>query len=115
MEKREVQFSVHERASILWPLICAEGHVCSFIGPTGSGKSQVGFVFPDDFTPADHSKKVIDTLTGQKRRTGTTLQSVTDEVSAHRVLGHEKYGNKLVLVDTPGFDNPMKAISKSSR
>jgi len=65
----------------------------------------VGFVFPDDFTPTDHSKKVIDTLTGQKRRTGTTLQPVTDEVSAHRVLGHEKYGNKLVLVDTPGFDN----------
>jgi len=25
-------------------------------------------------------------------------------VSANRVLNHEKYGDKLVLVDTPGFD-----------
>jgi GTPase Era involved in 16S rRNA processing len=31
--------------------------------------------------------------------------SFTQEVSAYRVLGHEKYGNKLVLVDTPGFES----------
>jgi len=59
----------------------------ALMGLTGSGKSQI-----------------IDSLTGQKARATTSLKSCADEVSAYRVLGHEKYGNKLVLVDTPGFN-----------
>jgi len=66
--------------------------VFALMGPTGSGKSQI-----------------IDSLTGQKTRAGTSLKSVTDEVSAHRVIGHETYGNKLVLVDTPGLDDSHKS------
>jgi predicted GTPase len=49
-------------------------------------------------------RQIIDTLTGQKTRAAKSLKSCADGVSAHRVLDHEKYGNKLVLVDTPGFD-----------
>ena len=42
-------------------------------------------------------------------RAGTSLKSVTDEVSAHRVLKHPTHGNKLVFVDTPGFDDTHKS------
>jgi len=81
------------------------------MGPTGSGKSQVRLVWPDHFMSANLiiCAKIIDTLTGQKTRAGTSLKSVTDEVSAHRVLGHPKYADKLVLVDTPGFDDTNKS------
>jgi predicted GTPase len=58
---------------------------------------------------ANHLQQIIDTLTGQKTRAGTSLKSVTDEVSAHRVMNHPKYGSKLVFVDTPGFDDTNKS------
>ena len=50
--------------------------------------------------------KVIDLLTGQPgKRAGDALQSCTRNVTAFRVLNHEKYGRRIVLVDTPGFDD----------
>ena len=48
--------------------------------------------------------KIIDTLTNQPgRRTGSHLESCTTEVRAVRLFNHRVYGNRLVLVDTPGF------------
>ena len=74
------------------------------MGPTGSGKSQVGLILPDHSRWANRSQKVIDTLTGQNTRVGKTLKSYTDQVCAYRILSHEKYYDKLVLVDTPGLN-----------
>ena len=55
--------------------------------------------------------KIIDTLIGEDRSSGSSLKSVTKDVVAVRVLNHLKYGNNLVLVDTPGFDD----VSKSDK
>ncbi|KIM49761.1 hypothetical protein M413DRAFT_21908 [Hebeloma cylindrosporum] len=63
--------------------------IIAIMGPTGCGKSQI-----------------IDLLTGQPgRRAKDTLQSVTKDVTAFRVLNHETHGSHIVLVDTPGFDD----------
>ncbi|KAF5359402.1 hypothetical protein D9756_003396 [Leucocoprinus leucothites] len=63
--------------------------VIAFMGPTGVGKSFF-----------------IDLLTGQYgARSGDTLASVTVGIEAVRVLHHPLYGNRVVLVDTPGFDD----------
>src|SRR5436853_7638035 len=81
------------------------------MGPAGSGRSQVGFItiLLDPSMSTDCSQKIIDTLIGQNSRTGGPgLKFVTNKVFAHRVLGHEKYRDKLVLVDTPAFDNDNK-------
>jgi len=50
-------------------------------------------------------KKIIDTLTGERGRAGDSLASVTKNLTAYRVLGHEQHGSRIVLVDTPGFDD----------
>jgi len=51
-------------------------------------------------------KKIIDTLTGQQgRRAGDSFGLVTEYVEASRILNHERYGSRIVLVDTPGFDD----------
>jgi len=50
--------------------------------------------------------KIIDTLTGQQgRRAGDDLESSTQDLEASRILDHERYGSRIVLVDTPGFDD----------
>ncbi|KIM46982.1 hypothetical protein M413DRAFT_440534 [Hebeloma cylindrosporum] len=67
--------------------IQSEDIIIALMGLTGSGKSQI-----------------IDSLTGQNTRAAKSLKTCADGVSAYRVLDHEKYGNRLVLVDTPGFD-----------
>ncbi|KXN89094.1 L-type lectin-domain containing receptor kinase IV.3 [Leucoagaricus sp. SymC.cos] len=62
--------------------------IIAFMGPTGVGKSYF-----------------IDLLTGQTgKRAGNTLKSVTTGIQATRVR-HPKYGTRVVLVDTPGFDD----------
>ncbi|KAF8159710.1 P-loop containing nucleoside triphosphate hydrolase protein [Crassisporium funariophilum] len=64
--------------------------VIAFMGPTGSGKSNL-----------------IDTLTKQnksKRRAGDKLESCTSDVQALRIR-HPSYGDRIVFVDTPGFDD----------
>ncbi|KAF8811578.1 hypothetical protein BYT27DRAFT_7183855 [Phlegmacium glaucopus] len=67
--------------------------VIAFMGPTGSGKSNL-----------------IDTLTGQPgRRAGSYLESCTTEVHAVRLFNHKIYGDRLVFVDTPGFDDTNKS------
>ncbi|KAF8811552.1 hypothetical protein BYT27DRAFT_7183813 [Phlegmacium glaucopus] len=58
-----------------------------FLGHPGSGKSNF-----------------VDILTDQPgRRAGVGLQSCTAEVRAVKVSNHPTYGDRLVLVDTPGF------------
>lgn len=65
--------------------------IIAFMGPTGAGKSYF-----------------IDLLTGQKgRRAGDTLRSVTSEIQAIRVR-HPQYDDRIVLVDTPGFDDTFR-------
>ncbi|KDR78065.1 hypothetical protein GALMADRAFT_1366623 [Galerina marginata CBS 339.88] len=62
------------------------------MGATGTGKSNL-----------------IDTLTGQfGKRVGHKLQACTSEVSAVRIKSHPQYGSRLVLVDTPGFNDTNK-------
>jgi predicted GTPase len=52
------------------------------------------------------SKKIIDTLTGEPgERAAESYTSVTQNPQAFRILNHETYGSRIVLVDTPGFDD----------
>jgi hypothetical protein len=54
--------------------------------------------------------KIIDTLTNQPgNRAGSRLESCTTEVRAVRLFNHPVYGDRLVLVDTPGFDDTNKS------
>jgi len=54
--------------------------------------------------------KLIDTLTNQPgERSGSSLGSCTQTIQAVRMYDHPKYANRLVLVDTPGFDNTEKS------
>ncbi|KIM49766.1 hypothetical protein M413DRAFT_115814 [Hebeloma cylindrosporum] len=67
--------------------------VIVFIGQTGSGKSHI-----------------IDTLLGQTgQRTGSSLASSTKKLSAIRLKKHEVHGDRLIFVDTPGFDDTLKS------
>ena len=51
-------------------------------------------------------EKIIDTLTGEEgRRARESLESVTRDVEACRILNHETYGSRIVLIDTPGFED----------
>lgn len=73
--------------------LMADDLVVVFMGPTGAGKSNM-----------------IDTLTSQPgRRSGSALASCTKQIQAVRVYEHPKYANRLVLVDTPGFDDTEKS------
>jgi len=55
-------------------------------------------------------KKIIDTLTGEEgRRAGASLESVTRDIEACRILEHETYGSRIVLVDTPGFEDSKRS------
>ncbi|KAF9450891.1 hypothetical protein P691DRAFT_664328 [Macrolepiota fuliginosa MF-IS2] len=60
------------------------------MGPTGTGKSLL-----------------VDLLTTGKigKRAGTTLKPETTRVTPVRVHGHKQYGGRVVLIDTPSFDN----------
>ncbi|KDR82096.1 hypothetical protein GALMADRAFT_115026, partial [Galerina marginata CBS 339.88] len=67
--------------------------VIVLMGPTGTGKSNI-----------------IDNLTGQLgKRVGHSLKSCTTVVGAVRIKNHRKYGDRIVLVDTPGFDDTEKS------
>ena len=53
---------------------------------------------------------MIDTLTNQRgKRAGSGLESCTTEIRAVRLSNHPEYGDRLVLVDTPGFDDTHKS------
>ncbi|TFK33953.1 hypothetical protein BDQ12DRAFT_690350 [Crucibulum laeve] len=51
-------------------------------------------------------EKLIDTLTGQSgQRSGSGLESYTTELHAVRLRRHAQKGDRIVFIDTPGFDN----------
>ncbi|KDR82126.1 hypothetical protein GALMADRAFT_90708 [Galerina marginata CBS 339.88] len=65
--------------------------VIALMGPTGSGKSNI-----------------IDKLTGaigDGELAGRGLKSYTTKPNALRINGHHIYGDQIVLLDTPGFDD----------
>ncbi|KDR82093.1 hypothetical protein GALMADRAFT_221979 [Galerina marginata CBS 339.88] len=67
--------------------------VIVIMGPTATGKSNI-----------------IDNLTGQLgKRVGHSLKACTTVVGAVRIKNHRKYGDRIVLVDTPGFDDTEKS------
>lgn len=41
-----------------------------------------------------------------------SLESVTIPVEATRVLGHPSFGDRIILLDTPGFDDTYKPDKK---
>ena len=54
--------------------------------------------------------KIIDTLTNQRgKRAGSRLELCTTEVHAVRLFNHPVHGDRLVLVETPGFDDTNKS------
>ncbi|XP_006459381.1 hypothetical protein AGABI2DRAFT_65309, partial [Agaricus bisporus var. bisporus H97] len=68
---------------------------CRLIGPSGSGKSHF-----------------MDLLTQQPGlRVGHSLGSTTTRISAVRVK-HPYYGDRVVVVDTPGFDNATRSSAQ---
>ena len=80
------------------------------MGPTGSGKSNVRDMSYIVFHVFTCFLKIIDTLTGQLgKRSGKQLESCTTEVRAVRLHNHPVHGDRLVLVDTPGFDDTNKS------
>ncbi|XP_006459451.1 hypothetical protein AGABI2DRAFT_191422 [Agaricus bisporus var. bisporus H97] len=69
--------------------------IIAFMGPTGAGKSFF-----------------IDLLTGasdQDRRAGSTLRSVTSQIEATTVVHPSDKDRRVVLVDTPGFDDTTRS------
>ncbi|KAJ3570978.1 hypothetical protein NP233_g4052 [Leucocoprinus birnbaumii] len=84
--------SIQERANIVdIQDLRQDDIVIALMGPTGAGKSHF-----------------IDLLTGQEgQRSGDGLMSKTQGIEATRVQ-YGKYGDRIVLVDTPGFDDTMR-------
>jgi predicted GTPase len=79
------------------------------MGPTGSGKSNVRDISYIVFSTSP-GLKIIDTITNQPgRRAGSRLKSCTTEVCAVRLLNHPVHGDRLVFVDTPGFNDTNKS------
>ena len=80
-----------------------------FMGPTGSGKSNVRDISYIVFSISP-GLKIIDTLTNEPgRRAGSRLESCTTEIRAVRLYNHPVHGDRLVFVDTPGFDDTNKS------
>lgn len=79
---------------------------CRFVGPTGAGKSYVrGYLSGRESVGTYTGIQYIDLLAGQSgRRTGHSLSATTTRIEAIRVK-HPTYGDRIVLVDTPGFND----------
>ncbi|PPR07082.1 hypothetical protein CVT24_010983 [Panaeolus cyanescens] len=67
--------------------------VIAVMGPTGAGKSNL----IEHFHATDSQQKL--------QIAKEQLKSATSAVSVYRVINHESYQNRVVLVDTPGFDD----------
>ena len=69
-------------------------------------------LIPRGFQLSEHSstsEKIIDTLTGEPGQRATeSFTSVTQGLEATRILDHERYESRIVLVETPGFNHSSK-------
>ena len=76
----------------------------SIMGPTGSGKTNVsGFVVPLTSNSQVKNDQLINKLTGNtEKQKASNLKSSTQNVTPYPISYHEV---RLVLVDTPGFDD----------
>ena len=74
------------------------------MGPTGSGKTNVsGFVVPLTLNSQVKNDQLINKLTGkEEKRKASNLKSSTQSVTPYPI---SRQGVRLVLVDTPGFDD----------
>jgi len=82
------------------------------MGPTGSGKSHVGqnvLALRSEFTLYSQFIDVLTKPSSNKLRAGSSLGSCTEKIQAVRLRNHKHYGSKLVLVDTPGFDDDRRS------
>ena len=81
------------------------------MGPTGSGKSYVSIWKFQYLRTMDHIRyQFIDLLTGQLgQRAGNSLASVTSNIEATRLSFPSDPKKKIVLVDTPGFDDTTRS------
>ena len=51
------------------------------------------------------SKQIIDTLIGQRgARAHNEIGLINESIVAFRVLGHEEFGSRLVLIEAPATD-----------
>jgi len=81
----------------------------SFVGPSGSGKSQVChqrlLSSPVHLSNRLLVKQIIDTLTGQRgTRAHSNIGVINRSIVAFRVLNHEIFESRLVLIETPASD-----------
>lgn len=59
---------------------------------------------------SDISEQFIDVATNSKeKRAGFGLQSYTQDVQAIRIKNHRIYKDRIVLLDTPGFDDTTRS------
>lgn len=82
----------------------------SFMGPTGSGKTNVREIIVS-LTPYSQDKngQFINNFTGNsEQRSARNLKSDTKNVTPYPVMYHDL---RLVLVDTPGFDDTYRPDS----
>lgn len=82
----------------------------SVMGPTGSGKTNVsGFVLPLTSVSDVKNGQFINTLTrSPEQRKANKLRSNTQNVTPYPITRHN---HRLVLVDTPGFDDTYRPDS----
>ena len=80
----------------------------SFLGPSGSGKSQVRhqrLLSSSIHFLTDLAKQIIDALTGQRgTRAHSRLEVINKSIVAYRVLNHERFASRLVLIEAPAID-----------
>jgi len=80
------------------------------MGPTGSGKSNVGpFAQRDCFTSDPLSQFIRNLLGNGRRPKPPSLKPDTSEIKAYRISYPRVYTpiSSLVVVDTPAFDDAM--------
>ncbi|KAF9041591.1 hypothetical protein BJ165DRAFT_297861 [Panaeolus papilionaceus] len=70
------------------------------MGATGTGKTN--FIVK--------ARKVLcpDSPASEGPASGESLKGGTKDISAYRILNHPDYGNRVVLLDTPGFDDSIQ-------
>jgi predicted GTPase len=73
-------------------------------------RMRISFITVIHIKLSDSGSWVLDLLTGQKnKRAGNSLKSCTDKIQAVRVRRAAGRDDRLVLIDTPGFDDTNKS------